>query len=139
MMKKIGVLLTVQLLFLLALGLQVAKARGFSKADVDQFCQGSTAETTVGQQFDGQKALGAVLAMQAGKYHYPNQGALLLYASGRYLLKLPNGYQGIYGSDGDDLLASGGIVGGCSKEQLSEVIRKNQLTPSQFRLIKRYQ
>jgi hypothetical protein len=35
-------------------------------------------------------------------------------------------------------MGSGGILGGCSKEQLSEAIQKNSLSANKFKLIKRY-
>ena len=117
--------------------LNVALAKGFGKSDIVKFCTNKELPIA-GKQFDGKYAIKTVLSMVAGKYSYPNGGALLLFSNNYYILKLPRNRDGIHGTATDDLLASGGIVGGCSKEQLSEAIRKNNLSSSYFKLIKRY-
>lgn len=112
--------------------------RVFSKSDIDRICANSRHSPTHGIQFDGQRANVAVMRLRPGKYGYLGQGALLLFANDHYLLKLPRNRNGIHGTNGDDLLAGGGIIGGCSKEQLSEAIQNNALQVSSFRLIKSY-
>ncbi len=117
-----------------------SNAKSWSKADVDKMCDRPT-ETPVpeaGYQYDGQKASDKILQMASGKYAYPNGGAMLVWPDARYLIKLPSTRKGVFGTDGDDLLASGGIVGGCSREQLSEAIRKNELRVENFMQVKAY-
>ena len=124
---------------LIIVGQAEGSDRGFSKADIDAFCATHSHKPVSGTQPNGKKADSEVLHLQPGKYGYPDQGALLLFADGHYLLQLPVHRNGIHGMDGDDLLASGGIVGGCSKEQLSEALQNNKLQASSLRLLKRYQ
>jgi len=111
-----------------------ASDKGFGKSDIDGFCSTHSHQVAHGTQFIET----GIMRLQPGKYSYPGQGALLLFANGHYLLQLPLNRNGIHGTSGDDLLASGGIVGGCSKEQLSEALQNNQLQVSSFQLIKRY-
>ena len=132
-MKKV-----VSLFVLLSLGvLNSASAKGFGKNDIVKFCS-NKAMPIAGKQFNGERANQSVLKMVAGKYSYPNGGALLLFSNNSYIVKLPKNRDGIHGTSADDLMASGGILGGCSKEQLSEVMRKNGLKSLYFKLIKRY-
>ena len=112
--------------------------KGFGKSDIDRVCAKTRHKPAPRVQFDGKKANIEVMRLQPGKYNYPNQGALLLFANAHYLIKLPQNRDGIHGTDGNDLLASGGIVGGCSKEQLSEAMQNNKLQVSSFKLIKIY-
>jgi len=107
---------------------------GVGKADVDKLCETSTNDPIPGKQFNGKLAATEVLIMQPGRYSYPNNGALLLFADKSYLVRLPDTRQGIYGTDGDDLLMAGGIVGGCHIEGLSEVFERNKLTFGDFEL-----
>ncbi len=115
-----------------------ANAKGFGKADIDNFCAKSTNKAEPGMQFDNKKANINIMQLKPGKYQYPNKGMLLLFKNNHYLLKLPENRDGIHGTDGDDLIASGGIVGGCAKEQLSEAFQKNQLNIKTLKLIKLY-
>ncbi|MEL6553201.1 MAG: hypothetical protein AAFQ63_07055 [Cyanobacteria bacterium J06621_11] len=78
--------------------------------------------------------------MPSGRYDYPNDGGMLLFTDGQFLLKLPeDGREVTYGTDGSDLLASGGIVGGCFAEQLSEAIVKNNLNVESFIPVNAYE
>ena len=132
-MKKV-----VSIAVLLSLGfLNLASAKGFGKKDIIEFCSDKKSPI-LGKQFNGERANSSVLKMVAGKYSYPNGGAMLLFTNNYYIVKLPNTRDGIHGTSGDDLIASGGILGGCSKEQLSEVIRENGLKSIYFKLVKRY-
>ena len=131
-MKK--TIITVTLLSLL---INTAVAKGFGKDDIAKFCSDKKSPIT-GKQFNGESANTSVLKLVAGKYSYPNGGAMLLFANNNYIVKLPNNRDGIHGTDGDDLIASGGILGGCSKEQLSEVVAENGLSAGLFVLVKRY-
>jgi len=132
-MKKV-----VSIAVLLSLGfLNLASAKGFGKKDIIEFCSDKKSPI-LGKQFNGERANSSVLKMVAGKYSYPNGGAMLLFTNNYYIVKLPNTRDGIHGTSGDDLIASGGILGGCSKEQLSEVMRENGLKSIYFKLVKRY-
>jgi len=113
--------------------------RGFGKSDIDAFCAKSTGKPSPGIQLDGKRADADVMRLQPGKYRYPKQGALLLFPDAHFLLQLPTDREGIHGTSGDDLLASGGIVGGCSKEQLSEALQSNRLQASSFERVTSYQ
>ena len=132
-MKKIFV--RVMLLSLIVLN--SASAKGFGKKDIVEFCSDKKSPIS-GKQFNGERVNSSVLKMVAGKYSYPNGGAMLLFTNNYYIVQLPNNRDGIHGTSGDDLMASGGILGGCSREQLSEVMRENGLKSIYFKLIKRY-
>jgi len=125
-------------LFLGLISQQSIYAKGFGKKDIDNFCKSRKIDSLSTIQPNGKQAQKGVLKMEAGKYSYPNGGALLLFPNGHYLMRIPSGSKALYGTDGDDLLASGGIVGGCSKAQLSEAIAKNSLNYKTFTLLKKY-
>jgi len=112
-------------------------AKGFGRDDIVHFCKNKQIYSS-GKQPDGKRAIESIVSLSAGKYSYPKGGALLLFSNGYYIMQLPSNRNGIHGTDGDDLLASGGIVGGCSKEQLSEAIVKNNLDYHAFKLRKKY-
>ena len=133
-----GILGLCALCCLIVAGQAQGNGRGFGKSDIDAFCAKSAFKPAHGMQPDGKNASRAIMQFQPGKYSYPDQGALLLFADGHYLLQLPRNRNGVHGTDGKDLLASGGIVGGCSKEQLSEAVQNNRLQASSFQLVKRY-
>ncbi|MEM6598357.1 MAG: hypothetical protein AAF635_09325 [Cyanobacteria bacterium P01_C01_bin.69] len=62
------------------------------------------------------------------------------FPDGQFLLKLPSdGRTTIYGTDGSDLLAQGGIVGGCFSEQLSEMVVNSSLDVDAFVLVNAYE
>ncbi|PZD73967.1 hypothetical protein C1752_01531 [Acaryochloris thomasi RCC1774] len=115
-----------------------SKQRSVGKLDVDDFCAKSTNKPKPGFQFDGKRAATAIMQLAPGKYEYPNAGALLLFSSKHYLIKLPTDSKGIYGTDGDDILFGGGIVGGCSSEQLSEAISNNKMSVNDLKLVNPY-
>jgi len=132
-MKKLFLVsITFSLLFL-----NLAWAKPFGKKDITNFCSNKISPIE-GKQFDKKDANKDVLAFVAGKYSYPNGGALLLFSEGYYIMKLPSNRNGIHGTSTDDLMASGGILGGCSKEQLSEAISENALNSTLFKLLKKY-
>ncbi|MEL7359215.1 MAG: hypothetical protein AAFN40_21995 [Cyanobacteria bacterium J06560_6] len=115
--------------------------QGYGKDDINEFCiSDRVTAPEPGMQFDGVEASEAVLAMVPGQYDYPEGGAMLFFPDGQFLLKLPEDGRGtIYGTDGSDLLAGGGIVGGCFVEQLSEAIANNSLTIDAFVLVRSYE
>ena len=115
---------------------KITKDKGFGKKDIDRACLNQDKPPKDGMQFDGKKADAKIMQLKAGKYKY-NGGHLLLFRNNHYILQLPKDRDGVHGTDGPDLLASG-IVGGCTKEQLSEAIQNNNLKERSFELIKRY-
>lgn len=117
---------------------QSNRALGYGKDEIDSFCSRITNKPQLGIQFDGKEASPMIMQLAPGKYEYPNQGALLLFPNKHYLLQLSSDRSGIYGTDGDDLLAKGGIVGGCSVEQLSEAILNNSIRIDSLKLVKPY-
>lgn len=68
-----------------------------------------------------------VMTLAAGRYDMPENVAVLLFDSGAFLLRVKDNSGQAYGTGGDDMLAPGGLVGGCSREQLSEVTARNGL------------
>jgi hypothetical protein len=115
--------------------IETAEGRGLEKSDLDVMCAKSASKTKPGVQFDGKRADAAVMAFRPGVYGYPEQGGLILFENSHYFLKLPKNTSTVHGTDGDDLLA-GGIVGGCSKEQLSEAMQNNNMQAAFFRPVK---
>jgi len=114
---------------------KITKSKGFGKEDIDEACLNQNKPSKDGMQFDGKKADAKIMQLKAGKYKY-NGGHLLLFRNNHFILQLPKDRDGVNGTDGPDLLASG-IVGGCAKEQLSEAIQNNNLKGHTFKLIKR--
>lgn len=101
-----------------------------SVQDIQKFCSsGRTAPPSKGTQFDKKKANSSVMSLRPGRYSFNGTGALILNADNSFILKLADNYPGTYGSDGDDMMQPG-LVGGCFKEQLSEILQKNQISPS---------
>ena len=117
------------------------KDEGYGYEDISNFCASVADEPLPepGIQYDGQSASEAVLTLVPGRYDYPNGGALLLFPERSYLMGLPTDREGIFGTDGSDLLAAGGIVGGCNMEQLSEAIANNSLDVDTFTLVRAYE
>lgn len=132
-MKKLSIIT----MALVLLSVNSVQAKGFGKKDIVNFCSSKKLPTS-GKQFNGVDADKTVMGLLAGKYKYSNGGALLLFTNNYYILKLPSTKNGIHGTSTDDLMASGGILGGCSKEQLSEAISTNKLTVKSFKLLKKY-
>jgi hypothetical protein len=113
-------------------------AKGFGKTQINTFCTQKSTTIKKGIQPDGNIANKEVINLDAGKYTYLNSGVLLLFNNHNFMLKLPQNFTKMSGTEGNDFLVSGGIVGGCSKEQLSEAIIKNTLNIASFKQIKRY-
>ena len=114
------------------------KGDGLSKTDVDQFCGEERTQTTPGMQFNGKKASTAVMSMAPGRYDYIDNGAMMYFANKSYLVRLPDTRKGIFGTDGDDMVAGGGLIIGCNGEQLSEIFERNELDINAFTLVKPY-
>lgn len=115
--------------------------RAYGKEDIDQFCEEPERSTPQpGIQFDGEAASPEVMALATGRYEYPNEGVLLYFANKHFLLRLPKMEEGdvMYGTDGDDLFDTSGLVGGCSPEQLSEALVKNGISVDSLEFTKPY-
>ena len=99
------------------------------RGDVEDFCaeSGRAAPPSAGVQFDGASADERIMTMAAGRYDLPENAAVLLFESGAFIVRVKDYAEQTFGSDGDDMMARGGLVGGCSREQLSEVLAKNGL------------
>ena len=99
------------------------------RQEVEEFCAdtGRAQPPSVGIQFDGGTADLRIMTMQAGRYNLPENAAVLLFESGAFIVRTKDYSGPPNGSDGDDMMAQGGLVGGCSREQLSEVMTKNGL------------
>lgn len=128
-MSKSKSLLSVILLFCCCPSIYAQK---YDRNVVNKFCD-KNAKTHVNGYINP-----LIKSMPPGKYLYPNGGTLLLYRSNRYLLKLPIGYQKNQGTSYPDLMGSGGIAGGCSKQQLTELFRNQNLIATRFILTKPY-
>ena len=115
-----------------------SERQGVSKDDVDAFCNKPRTAPKKGVRFDGKPASPEVLAMKPGRYAYPANGALLYFPDQTYLIRLPDTRKGIFGTDGDDMLMSGGILAGCFAEQLPEIFEKNELDFGAFELVKAF-
>ena len=99
------------------------------REDVEAFCAepGRAAPPAAGTQFDGVAANDLVMKLPAGRYDLPENAAVLLFENGSFIVRVKDYYRPVNGTDGDDMLAPQGLVGGCSREQLSEVMAKNEL------------
>jgi len=109
-----------------------AQGQSVSKENIDGFCTQARTQPTKGVQFNGKSVSRDVLAMRPGRYSYPENGALLYYPDQTFLIRLPDTRKGIFGTDGDDMIMSGGVVGGCFVEQLSEIFERNELAFEAF-------
>lgn len=100
----------------------------FGQPEISQFCkEPDRAQPEKGMHFNGRQADAKILGLPPGKYETVRGGRIEIFENNHYLVQLPSERNGIYGTDGDDLLARGGTVGGCSLEQLSEAIENNKL------------
>ena len=116
-------------LCLLVLAQPALAESSLGREDVEEFCADpSRAQPpSTGVQFDGQPADERVMAVAAGRYELPENAAVLVFDSGAFLVRVKDYSGQVLGTDGDDISAPGGLVGGCSLEQLSEVMAKNGL------------
>lgn len=82
-----------------------------------------------GVQYNGEKANPNVMIFKSGAYIFgktrQNMG-LVLYEDGTYYLMVDPKAGAVFGTQGRDYI-SGSTVGGCSREQLSEALIRNQL------------
>lgn len=105
----------------------------YSYLEVINFCTEHGERLERGIQFDGAAASAAVMEMNPGEYGYLGEGLLLLFPDGEFILKFPEARNNVGLTDGPDLYNRIGIIG-CSAEQLSEAIAKNDLSVDSFEL-----
>lgn len=96
--------------------------------DIASFCDGKQKPPQRGVQWNGDRAERAVLTFTAGDYRMDGDADvwLWLYKDGTYFVQVGRNSSVTYGSDGDDMI-EGRRVGGCSREQLSEILKRNGL------------
>lgn len=105
-----------------------ALARDPSERTLSKYCEDPARHKPIpGQQFQGGEADVAVLGFMPGTYKLGDKGAMLyLYKDGSYYLKNNDRNPVTRGTGGDDLMSEG-MLGGCSREQLSEALGRNEL------------
>ena len=108
----------------------------YTQEEIDAFCADSSAALPpAGIQPNGERALSTVMQLSPGLYQYPNGGVLLLFSNKTFFIKVPAISSTLSGTDGPDMLyASQRIIGGCSAEQLSEVIVANSMDAGSFQV-----
>lgn len=113
------------------------RGSAYSYLEVIDFCTESGERPERGIQFDGAVAAPSVMEMKPGEYGYIGEGILLLFPHGEFILRFPETRSKIGLTDGPDLYNRRGMIG-CSAEQLSEAIAKNDLSIDSFELSKPY-
>ena len=78
-----------------------------------------------GRQPNGREADPAVMALAPGRYTTDDESVVELTKDGIFIL-IPSKRLSIFGTEGDDIMM-GKRVAGCSREQLSEALRRNQI------------
>jgi hypothetical protein len=80
-----------------------------------------------GKQLNGMPADMQVLELKAGTYNLQgSDGAIQVFGNNSFILTKPRSLVAFMG--GDDLMVDANDVGGCSREQLSEILKTNNLT-----------
>ena len=97
-------------------------------SEIADFCEKKPKPEKRGVQWDGNPADSAVMLFRAGDYELDfRRGVWLwLYHDGTFYVHLSRRTGVTFGTDGDDVI-EGRLIGGCSREQLSEVLKKNEL------------
>ncbi len=114
--------------------LSIISAPAFARVNeraVTAFCADPMNVTVIeerGVQPDGKKANEDILALQPDDYDFPNSIEVEIFENGMYAVDFPRRMGDIKGSTGIDLQDKNEI-GGCSLEQLSEVLRANGVLP----------
>jgi hypothetical protein len=105
--------------------------RAANTPDVEKFCSDPNRKMpATGKQFDGRPADQAVLDLKEGTYPLPGDGSIRIYKDGYFTLTKPRNVLTFFGASrnsGGELLTVGNTMSGCSKEQLSEIMRRNKL------------
>lgn len=98
------------------------------ESEIAEFCEDVPKPAQRGKQYNGEDADPQVLLFRAGDYELDfRKGVWLwLYHDGSFYVNLSRRTGVSFGSDGDDLI-EGRLIGGCSREQLSEILRKNDI------------
>ncbi len=124
-------------LFMLFLIVGGSAARAFDQAAVTTFCAEPDRKIAAeGKQPDGKPADAALMELKPGKYTVADTGSIEIFEGGGFILNKPKNAITFRGTDGDDMM-SPTALGGCSLGQLSEAMRRNNLTiPSAADLVK---
>lgn len=98
------------------------------QSEIADFCEKKPKPEKRGVQWDGEPADSAVMLFRAGDYEldYRRGIWLWLYHDGSFYVHLSRRTGVSFGTEGDDVI-DGRLIGGCSREQLSEVLKKNDL------------
>jgi hypothetical protein len=94
---------------------------------IEAFCEDSEGRNfgKEGRQPNGRIADEMVMALAPGRYTDEEGTVVELTEKGAFILT-PSKRLNVFGTEGDDILM-GKRVAGCSKEQLSEALRRNQI------------
>ncbi len=120
----------------LVLATTQAFALDINPRDIEKFCkqEDRAYPEQEGVQFDGEAAHPWVMSLKEGKYNVESKvdgtkhtTTVLILDDDYYLVVLPDIERTTHGSDGDDMIYGKNVLAGCSKEQLSEVLRKNKI------------
>lgn len=97
------------------------------QSDITAFCEDKP-KPKRGEQWNGEPADTAVMLFRAGDYELDfRRGVWLwLYHDGSFYVNLSRRTGVSFGTEGDDVI-DGRLIGGCSREQLSEVLKKNEI------------
>lgn len=98
------------------------------QSEIAEFCENVAKPPQRGKQYNGEDADPQVLLFRAGDYELDfRKGVWLwLYQDGSFYVNLSRRTGVSFGSDGDDMI-EGRLIGGCSREQLSEILKKNEI------------
>jgi len=106
----------------------------YNQEEITTLCTQSGEELPPsGIQPNGESASSIVMQLTPGQYTYPD-GGLILFPNSTFFVRLPAG-SSLSGTAGPDAFyGSQRIIGGCSVEQLSELIAVNGLDARRFEL-----
>lgn len=107
-----------------------------SGAEVQSFCaQDRTQPPSEGVQFDNHPADQAIINLAPGTYSFQETGTVVLFPDNAFVVRLADSHQGATrGSNGDNYMKPG-LLGGCFKEQLSEVLRNNNISSDELKAV----
>jgi len=105
-------------------------AARMSKYYVEQHCEQNQAQPPgAGLQYNGDPAHQSVLAMEDGDYNYPGGVEVEIFRSGAFIVEFPDNTPVVYGSNSNLDMVDDNKIGGCNREQLSEILRVNGVLP----------
>lgn len=130
-MKFRPVLVLISALVLTLGPVAMAFAQVDARADAMTYCAREDKRMPApGKQFDGKPADPAVLALKPGIHALDNGGSVEIFENGGFLLTRPRGSTTFYGlsrDSGGELRMKRNTAAGCSRELLSEIMKRNNL------------